>query len=356
MDHKEILRWLRQDDPQALEELWARADKVRQENVGQQVHLRGLIEIGNYCVRRCAYCGLNAGRKDIPRYRMTKDEILACAAEAVEYKYGSVVIQAGEDPFWTLEFIADLVGEIKASTPLAVTLSLGERSDEELAAWRAAGADRYLLRFETSNRELFDHIHPPLAGLHSDRPAMLGRMAEMGYEIGSGVMVGIPGQTYEDLACDVEMFADLDLDMIGLGPYISHPDTPLGVEAPAESDQTPASEELTYRMLALARLACPQANIPSTSALATLNLAQGRELGLIRGANIVMPNLTPQQYRPMYEIYPAKACIRETAQQCRSCMKRRIESLGRTVGDGAGASPNYIARHAQESGDATCVH
>ena len=355
MQHKEIIRWLREDDPEVLTELWARADQVRRENVGDEVHLRGLIEIGNHCIRRCGYCGLNAGRKELQRYRMTEDEILACAAEAVEYGYGTVVIQAGEDPAWTRQFVSDLITEIKATTPLAVTLSLGERSDEELQSWRAAGADRYLLRFETSNRRLFDHIHPPLLNEPCDRQALLLRMADMGYEVGSGVMVGIPGQTYEDLARDVETFAKLNLDMIGLGPFISHPDTPLGAEESAGDDQTPATEELTYRVMALARLACPKSNIPSTSALATLNLAEGRELGLARGANVVMPNLTPQQYRPMYEIYPAKACIRETARQCHSCMRRRIESLGRTVGSGPGASPGYVARHTHNPGDATCA-
>jgi len=355
MEYKEIIRWLREEDPSALDELWARADEVRRKNVGDQVHLRGLIEIGNYCIRRCGYCGLNASRADLQRYRMSRDEILSCAAEAVEYEYGTVVIQAGEDPFWSAEFIGDLVSEIKATTPLAVTLSLGERSDEELLAWRNAGADRYLLRFETSNQALFEHIHPPVSGKVCDRQAMLLRMAKMGYEVGSGVMVGIPGQTYEDLARDVETFARLNLDMIGLGPFISHPDTPLGSEDSAGADQAPPTEELTYRVMALARLACPGANIPSTSALATLNLAEGRELGLVRGANIVMPNLTPQKYRPMYEIYPAKACIRETAQQCRSCMRRRIESLGRSVGSGQGPSPSYAERQEQDSGDATCV-
>jgi biotin synthase len=355
MDHNDIIRWLREEDPNALTELWARADQVRQSNVGDQVHLRGLIEIGNYCVRKCGYCGLNAARRDIQRYRMSKPEILDCVSQAVEYGYGTVVIQAGEDPGWTAEFIGDLVSEIKSTTPLAVTLSLGERSDEELVRWREAGADRYLLRFETSNQRLFDHIHPPLPNRRSDRQAMLVRLAEMGYEVGSGVMVGIPGQTYEDLACDVKTFAQLNLDMIGLGPYISHPDTPLGSEESAGPDQAPATEELTYRAMALARLVCPRSNIPSTSALATLNLAEGRELGLARGANVVMPNLTPQQYRPMYEIYPAKACIRETARQCHSCMRRRIESLGRSVGDGPGAAPGYTARRTQTSGDATCV-
>jgi len=167
----------------------------------------------------------------------------------------------------------------------------------------------------------------------------------MGYEIGSGVMVGIPGQTYDDLAADVEAFAELDLEMIGVGPYLPHPQTPLGLVGHAD-DQPPNDELMTYKMIALARLACPQANIPSTTALATLNRTTGRELGLMRGANIVMPNLTPVQYRALYEIYPAKACIFESAGDCHHCLTQRILSLGREVGKGRGDSPRRQAARA----------
>jgi biotin synthase len=239
--------------------------------------------------------------------------------------------------------MTEVVGAIKRETELAVTLSLGERTDDELALWRDAGADRYLLRFETSNRALYDRIHPPLAGRRSDRIAILHTLRRLGYEIGSGVMVGIPGQTFEDLANDVRLFAELDLDMIGLGPYIAHPSTPLGADPPAPVDeQVPATELMTYTMLALARLACPLANIPSTTALATLNLETGREFGLARGANVVMPNVTPVRYRALYEIYPSKACIAETAEACHACIRSRIESMGRTAGAGRGDSRRYL--------------
>jgi biotin synthase len=210
-----------------------------------------------------------------------------------------------------------------------------------LAAWKAAGADRYLLRFETSDPDLFARIHPPAPGKpFRDRKDILRQLRALGYEAGSGVMVGIPGQSYASLAHDIALFAELDLDMIGVGPYIEHPETPLGVgefqqRIPA-SEQVPNTEMMTYKVVALTRLACPQANIPSTTALATLNLESGRELGLMRGANIVMPNLTPPQYRALYEIYPAKACIRETADQCQACLARRIHSIGREVGTGQG--------------------
>jgi biotin synthase len=346
LDANEILAWLRTDDPAALEELWRRADAVRRTAVGDAVHLRGLIEVSNHCVRRCAYCGLHVGNAALTRYRMTDAEVMACAADAVRFGYGTVVIQAGEDPGLGAGRVADWVARIKRETPLAVTLSLGERGDDELRAWRAAGANRYLLRFETSDPELYRRIHPNRAGEVSDRIALLRRLRAMGYEIGSGVMIGIPGQSYATLARDILRFAELDLDMVGVGPFLPHPGTPLGqgMMPDAASDQVPATEGMVYKVVALTRLACPEANIPSTTALATINKASGRELGLMRGANVVMPNLTPTRYRALYEIYPDKACINETAQACRICLGGRIASIGRTVGQGPGGRRPASAR------------
>ncbi len=350
-DAQALEKWLREEDPARLEELWLAADTARRENVGDQVHLRGLIEISNHCCRLCGYCGIRADNRGLERYRMTGDEILECARQARDFGYGTVVMQAGEDYGVTRDWVAELVRAVKAETGLAVTLSLGERPDGDLAAWREAGADRYLLRFETSDPRLYAMIHPPGPGRTlSDRIAMLRRLRELGYEAGSGVMIGIPGQTYAMLARDIDTFRTLDLDMIGVGPYISHPDTPLARnEAALEDgpqgllpmpappgDQTPNSEAMTYKVVALTRLVCPQANIPSTTALATLNLAQGRELGLRRGANIVMPNLTTPKYRQLYEIYPAKACIQESARDCHGCMNARIRAIGRIPGSGPG--------------------
>jgi biotin synthase len=352
----EIESWLREEDPARLELLWAAADAARKAHVGEAVHLRGLIEISSYCCRLCGYCGLRADNRNLERYRMTRDEILNCAREAREFGYGTVVMQAGEDYGLTQEFIKEIIHAIKEETGLAVTLSLGERPDEDFIAWRAAGADRYLLRFETSDPGLYAMIHPPGPGRTiSDRLAMLERLRGFGYEIGSGVMVGIPGQSYAMLARDLDTFRKFDLDMIGVGPYISHPATPLGQECGTATpdgqpetadrnvcptllpgDQVPNSELMTYKTVALTRLVRPDANIPSTTALATLNLAQGRELGLQRGANIVMPNLTPPEYRKLYEIYPAKACIAETGRECHTCMGARIRRIGREVGRGPG--------------------
>ena len=345
LDRSAILGWLAETNDARLEELWLAADRVRHEHVGDEVHLRGLIEISNHCLRQCHYCGLRAGNRRIKRYRMSADEILACARQARELGYGTVVLQSGEDEGLTRDGIATVVRRIKAEVGLAVTLSLGERTMGELRAWRAAGADRYLLRFETSNRELFARMHPPRGRGRPSRMEVLRALAPLGFEVGSGVMVGIPGQTYDDLANDLELFRELDLDMIGIGPFIPHPATPFGETGAAElPGQVPATEMMTYKMLALARVVCPDANLPSTTALATLNLDQGRELGLQRGANIVMPNLTPPEYRALYEIYPAKACLRETADLCNRCITGRIAKLGRPIGRGPGASPNLRRR------------
>lgn len=344
----EILAWLRQNDELALESLWAEADSLRAERVGDQVHLRGLIELSNHCARLCGYCGINAGNTAVSRYRMSDDEILACAHKAVAFGYGTVVLQGGEDWGLGTDRVTDLVRRISTETPLAVTLSLGERHDRELVAWKNAGADRYLLRFETSDPQLFARIHPSPDSRISDRPAFLRRLRELGFEVGSGVMVGIPGQTWDILANDLELMRALDLDMIGIGPWLPHPETTLVKDsweftAPA-GEQVPNNELMTLKMVALARLMCPDANIPSTTALATINQSDGREHGLQRGANIVMPNLTPVEYRAKYEIYPGKACITESAEDCDACIKGRITRIARVVGTGRGDSPNQLKR------------
>lgn len=342
MTREQILDYLKTTDESHLETLWQTADGVRRQEVGDAVHLRGLLEISNHCIRQCHYCGLQAGNAAVTRYRMPVEEILACAHEGLSFGYGTVVIQAGEDPGLTRQWVADLVRRIKGETPLAVTLSLGERSEEDLAAWRQAGADRYLLRFETSNPTLYQRIHPALPGGAPDRITLLRTIKTLGYETGSGVMIGIPGQTWDDLAADIELFRALELDMIGVGPFIPHGATLLGqpgASTIASEEQVPNTELMTYKVMALARLVCPSANIPATTALATLNTPTGRELCLSRGANIVMPNLTPKKYRALYEIYPSKACIDETASDCRACMHGRIRSIGREVGRGRGDAP-----------------
>ncbi len=336
----EILEWLGENRPSRLQDLYVWADTVRRGHVGDAVHLRGLIEVSSHCVRQCMYCGLRQGNRDLQRYRMTRQEILDCATQAESLGYGTVVMQAGEDDLLTAEWIAEIVSWIKRETTLAVTLSLGERRQDELQLWRSAGADRYLLRFETSDENLFRVIHPHCYSGSPDRLTLLRQLKALGYEAGGGVMVGIPGQSFESLANDILTFRAHDLDMIGIGPYIAHAATPLGSGALrppiAVSDQVPNSEEMVYKMIALTRIVCPDANIPSTTALATINKVDGRKRGLMAGANVVMPNLTPVKYRRMYEIYPEKACIDESAVDCNGCLRGQIHSLGRFAGQGPG--------------------
>jgi len=345
----EILDWLHETDHERLKGLWQAADSLRRQQVGETIWLRGLIEISNRCVRNCAYCGIRAANRSLRRYRMSRAEILACARLAREQGLGTVVLQSGEDTGLSAPWVASVVRAIRAETDLVVTLSLGERDDAAFALWRAAGAARYLLRFETANPELYARLHPgapPLAA----RLARLERLRALGYQLGTGFLVGVPGQRYPDLADDLELLADLTPDMIGLGPWLPHPATPLGQSdgggpAPA-GEQVPGTALMACKALALARLLCPGTNIPSTTALSVADPAAGRSDGLTRGANVVMPNLTPLRYRRLYEIYPAKGLFSlESAEQLVR-LRRQLTALDRAIGSGAGDPPVYTERQA----------
>jgi len=315
--------------------LYEAADVVRRRVVGDAVHLRGLIEIGNHCVRSCAYCGLRRQNRSVERYRMTAAEIVDAAREARSCGCGTVVLQGGEDPGARGAWVAEVIRRIKGETGLAVTLSLGERSDGDLALWRESGADRYLLRFETSDRELYDRIHPSLPHVRSDRIALLRRLRELGYENGGGVMVGIPGQTCASVERDVRTFGDMDLDMIGIGPYIPHPQTPLGARPVREADDAvPNTPEAACVVLALARITCPEANLPDTTALALTG--GGHASGLVRGANVIMLTITPRRYRALYQIYPGKSGGGDSFPDEVEDVRRLLASLGRTVATGPG--------------------
>lgn len=343
INQSDIYNWLGETDPDRLTELWELADDVRGENVGDEVHLRGLLEFSNRCVRPCAYCGLRAENRDLQRYRMTPDEILACARKATELGYGTVVFQSGQDQAMTGQWLAEIIERITEQLPLAITLSVGERTAEEFALWRRAGAGRYLLRFETSDPALYDLTHPGLDGGRLNRFTILHTLRRLGYELGSGVMVGIPGQSFRTLARDIEMFAKLDLDMIGSGPFIPTPNTPLGENSdafPPAERQVPNDELMSYKVIALTRLICPQANIPTTTAVATLDGPEAYELGLRRGANVIMPNITPPEYRRLYAIYPDKAGVNQD-DDYHERLKKMITAVGRRIGVGRGDSPNY---------------
>lgn len=325
LDKVTIVTLLSARPGQEEEALYGQADEVRARYVGEEVHLRGVIEFSNYCRRHCHYCGLRADNNRLARYRMQPEEILAAARRGVELGYGTIVLQSGEDPWYTGEMLAELVRAIKA-LGVAVTLCVGERPREEYELWREAGADRYLLKQETANPELYRRLHPGMSW--EERLECLRWLKDLGYQVGSGNIVGLPGQTLEDLAADLLLLRELEVEMAGIGPFIPHPDTPLG-GYPA------GSLELTYRVLAVARLVIPWAHLPATTAVGTL-APNGRQLALQRGANVIMPNLTPDQYRPNYQIYPGKICINEEPEDCRHCLEGMIRSLGRRVGQGPG--------------------
>lgn len=327
-----ISGWLAETDEHRLDLLWTTARQVREQFTGRQVHLRGLIEISNLCERNCTYCGLRAGNKNLPRYRMTDLEILECAKKASDLGYGTVVLQSGEHPSIETRWLCGIVRAIKRSFPLAVTLSVGERPLCDYANLRECGADRYLLKFETSNARLFSQMQSPLSdGL--DRLARLRFLRRIGYEIGSGTMVGLPGQGIRDYLRDLFLFCETDPDMIAVGPYIAHPGTPLGKKAIKSQAPQPDSALMTRKVMALARLLCPTANIPATTALATSERG-GYQMGLDSGANVIMPNITPLVYRAQYEIYPDSAAL-EHEDMHREVL-RVIEAAGMEVGKNRG--------------------
>lgn len=327
--------------------LFRAADEVRRRYVGDEVHLRGIIEFSNHCVRNCHYCGLRAGNRSLARYRMTPAEMVAIAERAAGLGLGTVVLQSGEDPYWDAETLAAVIGEIKRRTGLAVTLSVGDRPREDYARWREAGADRYLLKHETADAGLFRRLRP---GTTLDgRLRCLRDLRELGYQVGSGNMVGLPGQTLASLADDIVLLQELDVEMAGIGPFLPHPQTPL-------SGAQPGSVDLTLRLLAVARLALPWAHLPATTALGTAD-PEGRQKALRCGANVIMPNVGPTEYRPLYQIYPGKICLTDRAEGCLVCLHRMVRDLGRTVGRGPGHSPKprFRSPEASAAGDATAM-
>ncbi|MBN2467862.1 MAG: [FeFe] hydrogenase H-cluster radical SAM maturase HydE [Deltaproteobacteria bacterium] len=360
LTREEIIRWLHEKNEEKLHQLWQWADEIRTSVVGDEVHLRGLIEISNHCSRRCSYCGINAGNTSLVRYRMEKQEIMDCVDMAQKFGYGTVVIQGGEDYGIKKEWMDDIIRDIKSRTDLAVTLSLGERPIDDLEMWRAAGANRYLLRFETSDRTLYEKIHPSMKSTIFDRVEMLRTLRNIGYEIGGGIMVGIPGQTYVSVYNDLCTFQEMDLDMIGVGPYLPHPHTPLGTEGEEIRKQTPDqianTELMTCKVVALTRILCPEANIPSTTALGTIDRQLGRVHGLQRGANVLMPNITPLHYRKLYEIYPEKAGNDSTPAETDQLLKELIAGLGRRRGKGPGGRLHTPHRSEEDSRGLPGIH
>ncbi|NPV52816.1 MAG: [FeFe] hydrogenase H-cluster radical SAM maturase HydE [Firmicutes bacterium] len=311
--------------------LFSLADEVRARYVGDEVHLRGLVEFSSYCARNCAYCGLRRDNRKLRRYRIAPDEIVDIAEYGATLGYKTIVLQSGDDFWYSADALASIITRIKNSADVAVTVCIGERSREEYATIREAGADRFLLKHETADPELYRDLHPGMT--LEERVMRLRWLKELGFQVGSGNIVGLPGQTIDSLAGDIVLMRDLGVDMAGIGPFIPHPDTPL-----AGSPQGPL--ELVLKVVACTRLALPWAHIPATTAAGTVD-PRGREKALQCGANVVMPNITPVEYRKLYQIYPNKICLSERADSCRRCIENRIKGIGRSIGTGYGHCREY---------------
>lgn len=329
LTRREIVQLLSCKEPQSL---FAAADRVRKEFVGDGVYLRGLIEFSSYCKNDCMYCGLRRSNAHAQRYRLSARQIIETAQEAVKLGYKTIVLQSGEDLTFDTDKMCQIIREIK-KLDVALTLSIGEKTRQEYAAYKQAGADRYLLRIETTDKALYEKLDPAMS--FENRVRCLHDLKELGYEVGSGSLVGLPGQTLESLADDLLFFKKLPVDMAGIGPFIPHPHTPLG------NEKTDGHFELSLKMMALMRLLLPDINIPATTAMETLH-PQGRLLALQCGANVVMPNVTQTTYRKQYELYPGKVCTGDNAAHCRGCMQAKIESIGRFVSPGKGFHGDYL--------------
>jgi len=344
MDRGEIIQWLKEDNPKRLNELYLRAYATKLENVGNRVFFRGIIELSNVCQKDCLYCGIRKSNTRLERFSMLKQEILESAKGALDLRYGSLVLQSGErnDPAF-VDFIEDVVREIKklSENSLGITLSLGEQTKEVYRRWFNAGAHRYLLRIETSNPKLYQKLHPADHDFFK-RLNCLELLREIGFQVGTGVMIGLPHQTVDDLANDVLFFKESDIDMIGMGPYIAQKDTPLAQEV--DKDVYQNNLELGLKMIALTRIHLQDVNIAATTALQALS-PSGREMGLQCGANVIMPNVTSVKYKKFYQLYDDKPCLDENAVSCRDCLSKRIDSIGEKIGYNQwGDSPHFLKK------------
>lgn len=326
-------------DEETLKKIYKKAYEVKAAYVDKVAYYRGLIEFSNRCIKNCLYCGIRYENSKTERFDMSRDDVLKMAKWAYDHEYGSLTLQSGErtdDVF--VDYVVDLIRDIKqlSNNELGITMCVGEQSEEAYRRMREAGADRYLLRIETTNKDLFEMIHPKDA-LHSfeTRVNCLKSLRKVGFQVGTGVMIGLPGQTLDDLVNDILFYRDMDIDMIGMGPYVVHHDTPLGqraLELGIDSQEGKLERvQLGLKMIALTRLFLKDVNIAATTALQALDKL-GREKGLAAGANILMPIITVPEHRAKYLLYDNKPCVDDNADQCKECLTRRVMSIGDRVG------------------------
>ena len=302
------------------DELFRAADRVRSRFVGDGVHLRGLIEFTNICKNNCLYCGLRRDNKKLVRYRMSEEEILQSAQKAIELGYLTIVMQGGEDSYFDSSRLVGLIAEIKKND-VALSLSIGELSYDDYKLLKQAGADRFLLRIETTDKDLYHKLNPDMSW--ENRVRCLNDLREFGYEVGSGCLVGLPDQTIESLADDILFFQQIKADMIGIGPFIPNEDTPL-------KDAKGGDYWTALRVMAITRLLLPRANLPATSAMETLE-KNGRMMALQCGANVIMPNVTESKYREFYALYPGKISVKDSPEHNRTAVEEKVKEIGRFV-------------------------
>ncbi|MCG9967181.1 [FeFe] hydrogenase H-cluster radical SAM maturase HydE [Pelotomaculum terephthalicicum JT] len=331
---KEELVVLIDADEEESAALFSLADQVRKQFMGDEVHIRGIIEFSNYCANNCLYCGLRRNNRQLARYRMTMNEILDNARQAAGLGCRTIVLQSGEDSYYTADILAETVYLLKKEMDVAVTLSIGDRPREDYEKMREAGADRYLLKHETCDAELFAGLRPGTS--LAERVERLKWLGELGFQVGSGNMVGLPGQTVETLAGDILLMRETGVEMAGIGPFVPNSQTPLG-ECPG------GKLALTLKTLAAARLALPRVHMPATTAAGTID-PSGRDKALRCGANVIMPNMTPAAYKADYQIYPGKPGLSDTPEESYAKAVKIVEKAGRRVGRGYGHSDNaYLA-------------
>ncbi len=296
------------------EELFLQADKVKRENFANNIYIRGIIEFSNYCRQSCSYCGINVKMRDIKRYRMQPQDLIDCAVKTAQV-YKTVILQSGEDTFYTAEMMANIIGEIKNNVDCALTLSIGERTFDEYSIMKKAGADRFLIKHETADAVLYEKLHGKSL---EERLSCHKMLRELGFELGSGFMIGLPSQTDEILAKDLLLLKEMEVEMAGIGPFISHSKTPLVGEKNGDPNKT-------LKVLALARLLLPKCNLPSTTAL---NVMGGMKNALFCGANVIMQKATPFEYRALYDIYPGRDAKEIPIEEQRAELDRSLSEMG----------------------------
>ena len=347
MNRQQIKNILLESNEKKIKQIFCQAKVDKQNTLGYDVFLRGLIELSNICTKDCFYCGIRKSNLSVNRYLMTESEIISSAIFAFEKGFGSIVLQSGErndDKFIAL--IETVVGKINhlTSRQLRITLSLGEQTTETYKRWFHAGAQRYLLRIETSNESLYNKIHPKDHS-YRNRVNCLSVLKEIGFQLGTGVMIGLPFQTIDDLVNDILFFKDMDIDMLGMGPFIEHSQTPLFGQPIDIVNSRSQLFELSLKMIAATRISLPKINIAATTALQALD-PFGREKGINAGANVIMPNISLPKYRNDYLLYEDKPCVNDLADDCFDCVMKRIEMTGQKVAlFSNGDSLNFLARN-----------